>query len=161
MVRTYTNSSFFYQSARASSCFDYFYFVKIKIISREGDRLVFYFNRYLSTPMIWNLTHVCVRSHAGFVYCKFTEANRLVLVEIYFNGIEFHQLVRSFTSHHLFSLLFSYLEVYCLWLLLEWWWSLGGPVAENKFLFILLIWYVWAEMNSFIMSLNHSITHSS
>lgn len=66
---------------------------------------------------MWVLTLACVHSHAGFVYCKFTEANRLVLVEIYFNGIEFHQLVRSLTSHHYFSLRFSYLEMRCQWLL--------------------------------------------
>jgi hypothetical protein len=29
------------------------------------------------------------------MYCKFNDDNRLILVEIYFNGIEFHQLVRA------------------------------------------------------------------
>lgn len=34
----------------------------------------------------------------GFMYCKFNDDNRLILVEIYFNGIEFHQLVSVFIS---------------------------------------------------------------
>lgn len=36
---------------------------------------------------------------SGFFYGRFNANNKLDLVEIYFNGIEFHQLVREELLH--------------------------------------------------------------
>jgi hypothetical protein len=40
-------------------------------------------------------------SYDGFIYCKFSVASKLELVEVYFNGIEFHQLVSLITFEYL------------------------------------------------------------
>jgi hypothetical protein len=45
-------------------------------------------------------------SYDGFIYCKFSAASKLELVEVYFNGIEFHQLVSLFVFPD--DLLFSH-----------------------------------------------------